>query len=147
MSYCVNPECRQPQNYSTAKFCLNCGSHLLLRQRYRPIEPLGKGGFGKTFLAVDEDLPSQPRCALKQFQFYDRDPEIFQKALELFRQEAMRLNWPTYNSATALSQLKFSQQAPQEHLPSRSWVGGVQWLRHLDAISTRLTQCSNISAR
>ncbi|WP_341731783.1 serine/threonine-protein kinase [Microcoleus sp. EPA2] len=92
MSYCVNPECRQPQNSSTAKFCLNCGSHLLLRQRYRPIEPLGKGGFGKTFLAVDEDLPSQPRCAVKQFQFYDRDPEIFQKALELFRQEAIRLD-------------------------------------------------------
>ncbi|XZN89985.1 MAG: protein kinase domain-containing protein [Microcoleus sp.] len=92
MSYCVNPECRHPQNSSTAKFCLNCGSHLLLRQRYRPIEPLGKGGFGKTFLALDEDLPSQPRCAVKQFQFYDRDPEIFQKALELFRQEAMRLD-------------------------------------------------------
>ncbi|MEZ2227974.1 MULTISPECIES: 4-Cys prefix domain-containing protein [unclassified Microcoleus] len=53
MSYCVNPECRHPQNSSTAKFCLNCGSHLLLRQRYRPIEPLGKGGFGKTFLALD----------------------------------------------------------------------------------------------
>lgn len=58
-----------------------------------------------------------------------------------------RVNWPTYNSATAFSQLKFTQQAPQGHLPSRSWVGGVQWLRHLDAISTRLTQCSNISAR
>ncbi|MEK0180301.1 GUN4 domain-containing protein [Microcoleus anatoxicus] len=58
-----------------------------------------------------------------------------------------RVNWQTYDSASAFSQLKFSQQAPQGHLPSRSWVGGVQWLRHLDAMSTRLTQCSNISAR
>jgi len=92
MSYCINPKCEIPQNSSTAQLCLNCGSNLLLRQRYRPIQTLGKGGFGKTFLAVDEDIPSQPRCAVKQFQFYDRDPEIFNKAVELFHQEAVRLD-------------------------------------------------------
>ncbi len=92
MSYCINPQCEIPQNSSTAQLCLNCGSNLLLRQRYRPIQTLGKGGFGKTFLAVDEDIPSHPRCAVKQFQFYDRDPEIFNKAVELFHQEAIRLD-------------------------------------------------------
>ncbi len=92
MSYCINPECEIPQNSSTAQLCLNCGSNLLLRQRYRPIQTLGKGGFGKTFLAVDEDIPSHPRCAVKQFQFYDRDPDIFNKAVELFHQEAVRLD-------------------------------------------------------
>lgn len=92
MSYCVNPECQNPQNSSTAKFCLNCGSNLVLRQRYRAIQLLGRGGFGKTFLAIDEDIPSHPRCAIKQFHFYDRDPEICSKALDLFRQEAVRLD-------------------------------------------------------
>jgi serine/threonine protein kinase len=92
MSYCVNPECQNPQNSRTDKFCLNCGSNLVLRQRYRAIQLLGRGGFGKTFLAVDQDLPSHPRCAIKQFHFYDRDPEIFSKALDLFRQEAVRLD-------------------------------------------------------
>ncbi len=53
---------------------------------------LGRGGFGKTFLAIDEDIPSHPRCAVKQFHFYDRDPEIFKKAVELFHQEAIRLD-------------------------------------------------------
>ncbi|WP_293128684.1 serine/threonine-protein kinase [Microcoleus sp. bin38.metabat.b11b12b14.051] len=92
MSYCVNPECQKPENPNTAELCLNCGFNLLLRQRYRPIQVLGKGGFGKTFLAIDEDIPSQPRCAVKQFYFHDRDPEIFKKAVELFHQEAVRLD-------------------------------------------------------
>ena len=92
MSYCINPECPNPQNSNTAKFCLNCGFNLLLRQRYRPIQLLGKGGFGKTFLAIDQDIPSQPRCAVKQFHFYDPNPEFFDKAVELFRQEAVRLD-------------------------------------------------------
>ncbi|MEG3899771.1 MULTISPECIES: serine/threonine-protein kinase [unclassified Microcoleus] len=92
MSYCLNPECQKPENSNTAEHCLNCGYNLLLRQRYRPIQLLGKGGFGKTFLAVDRDIPSQPRCAVKQFHFYDRNPENFNKAVELFRQEAVRLD-------------------------------------------------------
>ncbi|MEO6861133.1 MAG: serine/threonine-protein kinase, partial [Microcoleus sp.] len=92
MSYCINPECQKPENPNTAEHCLNCGFNLLLRQRYRPIQLIGRGGFGKTFLAIDEDIPSQPRCAAKQFYFHDRDSKIFNKALELFHQEAIRLD-------------------------------------------------------
>ena len=92
MSYCLNPECQKPENSDTAEHCLNCGFNLLLRQRYRPIQLIGRGGFGKTFLAIDEDIPSHPRCAVKQFYFHDRDPEILKKAVELFHQEAVRLD-------------------------------------------------------
>lgn len=92
MSYCLNPECHQSQNSPKTEFCLNCGAKLLLKARYRPQQFLGRGGFGRTFLAIDQELPSQPRCVVKQFYFYDRDPEIYHKALELFRQEAARLD-------------------------------------------------------
>src|SRR6476661_7739738 len=98
MSYCLNPNCSKPQNPPAAKICRNCRSKLLLRDRYRAIKAIGQGGFGRTFLAVDEDKPSKPRCVIKQF----LPPEIqlipsasnrnSKKAAELFEQEAMRLD-------------------------------------------------------
>ncbi|MEB3277296.1 MAG: GUN4 domain-containing protein [Lyngbya sp.] len=91
MSYCINPECLHPVNPDTAKFCQSCGEHLLLQNRYRPIQPLGEGGFGKTYLAVDEQIPSKPPCAIKQFVFGDRQVNRYSKAAKLFRQEAVRL--------------------------------------------------------
>jgi len=98
MSYCLNPNCSKPENPDTAKICRNCRSKLLLRDRYRAIKAIGQGGFGRTFLAVDEDKPSKPRCVIKQF----LPPETqlipsasnrnSKKAAELFEQEAMRLD-------------------------------------------------------
>jgi serine/threonine protein kinase len=68
MSYCLNPYCEKPaSNPPTAKFCQSCGTKLLLKDRYRAIKLIGQGGFGKTFLAVDEDKPSKPPCVIKQF--------------------------------------------------------------------------------
>jgi hypothetical protein len=59
MSYCVIPGCLSPQNPEKSRFCLSCGSKLWLKERYRAIQPIGCGGFGRTFLAVDEDIPSK----------------------------------------------------------------------------------------
>ncbi|WP_371357366.1 4-Cys prefix domain-containing protein, partial [Hydrocoleum sp. CS-953] len=50
MSYCINPACPQPQNPNSVNKCQACGSDLILRDRYEIIQPLGKGGFGATFL-------------------------------------------------------------------------------------------------
>jgi serine/threonine protein kinase len=92
MSYCLNPHCPNPQNPTGTNFCQTCGSKLLLKDRYRTIQPLGQGGFGKTFLAVDEDKPSHPRCVIKQFFPQAQGTNTVQKAAELFTQEAMRLD-------------------------------------------------------
>ncbi|MDF5718532.1 MAG: serine/threonine-protein kinase [Rhizonema sp. NSF051] len=93
MSYCLNPVCPKPENINNnGKFCLSCGSKLLLKERYRAIKPIGQGGFGRTFLAVDEDKPSKSRCVIKQFYPQAQGTQTVQKAVELFTQEAMRLD-------------------------------------------------------
>ena len=92
MSYCLNPACQNPQNADRTQFCLSCGSKLLLRERYRALKPLGRGGFGRTFLAIDEDKPSKPRCAIKQFFPLSQGTSSAEKAAELFNREAVRLD-------------------------------------------------------
>jgi len=67
MSYCINPNCQKPENLDRATVCNNCESNLLLKGRYRVFHALGQSLTGGTFLAVDEDQPSQPRCVIQQF--------------------------------------------------------------------------------
>ncbi|MFN6476642.1 serine/threonine-protein kinase [Nostoc sp. DedQUE07] len=92
MSYCLNPHCPKPENPNHVNFCVTCGAKLLLKERYRAIKPIGQGGFGKTFLAVDEDKPSKPRCVIKQFYPQSQGTNTLAKAVELFNQEAVQLD-------------------------------------------------------
>lgn len=52
---------------------------------------IGQGGFGRTFLAVDEYKPSKPPCVIKQFYPQVQGTSSIQKAAELFELEAVRL--------------------------------------------------------
>ncbi|UKP01095.1 serine/threonine-protein kinase [Nostoc sp. UHCC 0870] len=40
MAYCINPNCEHRQNPDDAQKCLNCGTELLIDQRFRLIKPL-----------------------------------------------------------------------------------------------------------
>ena len=91
MTHCLNPNCQKPRNPDSAKICRNCGATLWLKERYRAIAAIGQGGFGRTFLAVDEDKPSKPRCVIKQFLPIAQDPRNLKKAADLFEKEAVRL--------------------------------------------------------
>ena len=47
----------------------------LLNHRYRILQSLGEGGFGKTFLAEDTQMPSRRQCVIKQLKpMSDRPP-------------------------------------------------------------------------
>ncbi len=91
MSLCLNPDCSH-RNALTDQFCQKCRSKLLLRERYRAINGIGQGGFGKTFQAVDEDKPSKPYCVIKQFFPSAQGTATLEKAAELFKEEATRLD-------------------------------------------------------
>ena len=103
MSICLNPNCnfqnldqnleqnlgRSPR-FTRFNFCQQCGSILKIGDRYRAIKILGQGGFGRTFVGIDEALPSHPACVIKQF--FPSDLSSVVKAAELFQQEAIRLD-------------------------------------------------------
>ncbi|QYX31454.1 serine/threonine-protein kinase [Sphaerospermopsis torques-reginae] len=88
---CLNPDCHNPPVPDTTKFCPNCGVPLVvLRNRYRPVKPLGGGGFGKTYLAEDVDKLNE-KCVIKQFAPQTQNTYALKKAKELFEQEAIQL--------------------------------------------------------
>jgi serine/threonine protein kinase len=64
---------------------------LLLGDRYRALQPISQGGFGQTFLGVDEWDASKSRCIIKLLSSKNLGTDNVKKAAELFRQEVTRL--------------------------------------------------------
>ena len=90
MPYCLNPTCASPKN-TAENLCQSCGTALRLHQRYQALKPIGQGGFGRTFLAVDLSESMKPRCVIKQLYPQQKGGDIQEKASDLFRQEAQQL--------------------------------------------------------
>jgi serine/threonine-protein kinase len=62
----------------------------LLRQRYLIQEILGQGGFGRTYLAIDQERFDE-RCVLKEFLVPYEEEGLVQKSQVLFQREASTL--------------------------------------------------------
>jgi eukaryotic-like serine/threonine-protein kinase len=94
MSLCINPRCPNPQNKDTMLFCTSCGSELLLEGRFRIMEQLGGGGFGKTYEVKDSQANIETESNLKVLKVLTYNHP---KYIELFQREAQflsRLNHP-----------------------------------------------------
>ncbi len=59
-----------------------------LNNRYQVIRDIGAGGFGKTFLVEDTQMPTQRRCVAKQLKPVTTNPQIFQLLQDRFAREA-----------------------------------------------------------
>ncbi len=60
----------------------------LLRGRYRVIEVLAAGGFGRTYIAEDIDRPGHPTCVVKHLKPASSNPNFLPTARRLFNTEA-----------------------------------------------------------
>ncbi|MDF5709427.1 MAG: bifunctional serine/threonine-protein kinase/formylglycine-generating enzyme family protein [Nostoc sp. S4] len=93
MQICQNPNCSNPFNSDSNRFCVSCGQSnfgKLLRNRYRVLRLLGEGGFSRTYATEDADRLNAP-CVIKQFfpQFQGTGQRT--KAAQFFKEEAFRL--------------------------------------------------------
>jgi len=134
MSYCLNPNCPQPQNHHEEKICKACSSQLLLKERYRAISFLDSGGMSRNFLAVDTDMPAEKRCVIKQFfpapQVLD-DPEAFEKSIELFQREGAQLDRLGTDSTQIPQLFAYLEQERRFYL-IQEFIDGQNLLKELD---------------
>ncbi|NJM48978.1 MAG: serine/threonine protein kinase, partial [Alkalinema sp. RU_4_3] len=75
-----------------------------LNNRYEILRELGDGGFGKTFLVRDHQMPSARQCVLKQLKPLHNNPEIYSLVKDRFQREA-----------AILEQLSDHPQVPRLH--------------------------------
>jgi tetratricopeptide (TPR) repeat protein len=64
---------------------------IILGGRYQVLKVLGSGGFGRTFLAQDQQRPGHPTCVVKQLRPKFSDPKFLENARRLFNVEAETL--------------------------------------------------------
>ena len=96
--YCTRPGCPAPLNRVDIAeeelrsidqiHCRTCRMPLILAGAYIPIRPLGRGGFGATFLAIDRYLPDIEYCVVKHFRPEGMNAEEVAMARRLFAREA-----------------------------------------------------------
>lgn len=84
MSYCISPTCPHPENPDNSRFCIHCGTQILLGDRFLPKTPLSPTG--GTFLA--EDMQTQQQCIIKQINLAS-SKEIDSFQLEVLKLQAL----------------------------------------------------------
>ena len=107
----------------------------ILDSRYKIIQSLGKGGFGKTYLAEDTKRPNNPICVVKQLNPGIDDPKFLEMARRLFSKESETLeklgvhdriprllaNFEQENEFYLVQEYVEGQTLSQELVPGEPW--------------------------
>ncbi len=94
MLYCINPKCSHRENPYHAINCQNCGTQLLVNNRYKLVKPLRElAGDYFTDIFLVEDVGSSPEewgtnKVLKVLKYNNNDDLV-----RLFKQESRTLMW------------------------------------------------------
>ncbi|NJL89066.1 MAG: protein kinase [Coleofasciculaceae cyanobacterium SM2_1_6] len=92
--YCINPQCSHRENLEGATVCQNCGTKLLVNNRYQLLKPLrefSNNSYTDVFLVLDQGLRSKDygkQKVMKVLKFNDNE-----ELVRLFKQEVKTLLW------------------------------------------------------
>ncbi|GAB4232411.1 MAG: hypothetical protein Kow0049_15360 [Stanieria sp.] len=121
----------------------------ILASRYQIIRYIAKGGFGKTYLAKDIDLPNHNRCVVKQLYPQINDPNFLNVARRLFQKEGETLNKLNHPQIPRLvayfeeeQQFYLVQEYIEGHTLSQELKSGSIWSEN--AVVELLKDCLNI---
>jgi serine/threonine protein kinase, bacterial len=67
---------------------ISASESTLLSNRYQVLSVLGDGGFSKTFLVEDTQMPSARKCVLKQLKPVSDNAQVYQTICDRFQREA-----------------------------------------------------------
>ncbi len=112
---------------------------VLLSNRYQVLSVLGDGGFGKTFLVEDTQMPSNRQCVLKQLKPVHDNPQTSQMVKDRFQREAAILEKLGEAHDQIPRLYAYFSEADQFYLVEE-WVAG-------DTLTQRVQQAGPLSEK
>jgi|GEM_PF-1486623 len=141
-AYCINEFCPQPSNVlpplsspvTDTYRCGSCGQPLLLNQRYIPLQPKGRGGFGTTYVGLDTQNPQQQKCIIKilnwQMQFTSEAQRLFEQEATVLRRIGRHPQIPALRDYFSLSPMAAAFVLVQDYIEGQTLADSLNQQDH-----------------